>query len=95
MTMSDEEWEKLLRQAFLRAEFVIMQELFRIALVRAAAAAAASRSGNDETKKLITKKYRQLSIKFHPDRNAKDATSILLYKTAFQALNESYEKVLE
>ena len=108
---NEEEWERMVFIALVGSEFDMLVKLFRYSLTMAAT--EQGEGNNDDAtppRRKVIKKYRSLSIKYHPDRHHKsqdqhgDATDQdqtqkmkhigICYKTAFQALNEAYSNVI-
>lgn len=79
--LTEAEREVLLSSAVKEGDFARMQQLFIIDMVSCA-------KSNESPVKAVTKRYRLLSIRFHPDKHASDAEC---HKLAFQALNEAHE----
>jgi len=74
-------WEATLEKALRVKSFESMQRLFEDRLMWSFDQEASS------TRRLIIQNYRELSTKYHPDRNTSEHADT--YKIAFQALNEA------
>jgi hypothetical protein len=75
---NETEWEARMAVALEERDFEVMKCLFQHNLTR-----VAGQSGHCVAKHDITKRFRILSARFHPDKHAGDES----YKVAFQALN--------
>lgn len=64
-----------------------MEKLFRLSLKWALG------EGEGTANREVTKRFRKLSIQFHPDKHPEDENGC--YKVAFQALNAAHSKVKE
>jgi len=84
-TIRDSEWENLLSRALQISDFESLQHLFVLNLKQC------SQTEEGTSRKLLTRRYRELSVRFHPDKHMND---IGLYKVAFQALNEARQQIL-
>eukprot|EP00980_Cylindrotheca_fusiformis_P028847 scaffold22660_cov127-Cylindrotheca_fusiformis.AAC.1 len=85
--MSEDAWEELVQKALKRSDFDALQHLFLESLLQ-----YGKTSMMGDTKKSMIKRYRELSIRFHPDKHSSEMTC---FKIAFQALNEARETIEE
>ena len=93
---NEQEWEIMFDEAFCDGDFRMMKKLFRVSLLRAATRGdnVSGTAATATPAKRAIKKYRMLSIKYHPDRHHGRQSGGRCYKTAFQALNQAYEDVI-
>uniref|UniRef100_A0A6U2FQC2 J domain-containing protein n=1 Tax=Pseudictyota dubia TaxID=2749911 RepID=A0A6U2FQC2_9STRA len=81
--LDPEQWQELVMVALKCGNFQRLVDLFLDDLMSVSASPE-----DDNFVKLVTKRYRTLSARYHPDKNSEESDS---YKVAFQALNEAHE----
>lgn len=84
---TQEEWETAMAKALEKVSYKRMEKLFSLSFKWAMA------RGEGTARREVTKQFRLLSIRFHPDKHPEDVCGC--YKVAFQALNAAHSDAKE
>jgi hypothetical protein len=90
-TFNECRWGGSIAKALRNGDFDSMRRLFKKYLRQKASGASVTSSG---MRSLVTKRFRALSTKYHPDKHASAGADPSIYKVAFQALKEARVEVL-